>query len=68
MQVAEPTHRAEEADVLNVAIFGMTAKEWRENNPDLEGNIRDDTDILHLIVLSNFFKKSLYLMFYYENK
>lgn len=44
---------ANEADVINVALFGMTAKEWRENNPDLEGNIRDYTDILHLIVLSN---------------
>lgn len=31
----------------------MTAKEWRENNPDKEGNIRDYTDILHLVVLSN---------------
>lgn len=44
---------AEEADVINVALFGMTAKEWCENNPNLEGNIRDYTDILHLIVLSN---------------
>lgn len=44
---------ANEADVINVALFGMTAKEWRENNPRLEGNIRDYTDILHLIVLSN---------------
>ena len=44
---------AEEADVLNVALFGMTAKEWRENNPDLEGNIRDYTDILHLVILNN---------------
>ena len=44
---------ANEADVINVALFGMTAKEWRENNPKLEGNIRDYTDILHLIVLSN---------------
>ena len=44
---------ANEADVINVALFGMTAKEWRENNPDLEGNIRDYCDILHLIVLSN---------------
>ena len=45
----------EEADVLNVALFGMTAKEWRESNPNLaeEGNIRDYTDILHLVVLSN---------------
>ena len=44
---------ANEADVINVALFGMTAKEWRENNPDKEGNIRDYTDILHLVVLSN---------------
>ena len=44
---------ANEADVINVALFGMTAKEWRESNPDLEGNIRDYADILHLIVLSN---------------
>lgn len=44
---------ANEADVINVALFGMTAKEWRENNPRLEGNIRDYTDILHLVVLSN---------------
>ena len=42
-----------EADVINVALFGMTAGEWRKNNPNLEGNIRDYTDILHLIVLSN---------------
>lgn len=44
---------ANEADVINVALFGMTAKEWRENNSDKEGNIRDYTDILHLVVLSN---------------
>lgn len=44
---------ANEADVINVALFGMTAKEWREKNPNLEGNIRDYADILHLIVLSN---------------
>ena len=46
---------AEEADVLNVALFGMTAKEWRDNNPKLadNGNIRDYTDILHLIILNN---------------
>ena len=44
---------ANEADVINVALFGMTTKEWRENNPDKEGNIRDYTDILHLVVLSN---------------
>ena len=44
---------ANEADVINVALFGMTAKEWREKNPNLDGNIRDYTDILHLVVLSN---------------
>ena len=44
---------ANEADVINVALFGITAKEWRENNPNLEGNIRDHADVLHLIVLSN---------------
>lgn len=44
---------ANEADVINVALFGMTAKEWREQNPNLEGNIRDYTDIIHLVVLSN---------------
>ena len=46
---------AEEADVLNVALFGMTAKEWRESNPDIadKGNIRDYTDLLHLVILNN---------------
>ena len=44
---------ADEADVINVALFGQTAKEWRENNPNLKGNIRDYTDILHLVILSN---------------
>ena len=44
---------AEEADVLNVAMFGMTAKQWREANPDLKGNIRDYATINKLICLSN---------------
>ena len=44
---------AEEADVLNVALFGMTAKEWKENNPSLKGNIRDYTDLKHLLILCN---------------
>ena len=46
---------AEEADVLNVALFGMTAKEWRDKNPELakDGNIRDYTDLLHLVILNN---------------
>ncbi len=44
---------AEEADVLNVALFGMTAKEWRDKNPNIEGNIRDYTDLKHLLILCN---------------
>ena len=44
---------ASEADVINVALFGQTASEWKKNNPNLEGNIRDYTDILHLVILSN---------------
>ena len=46
---------ASEADLLNVALFGMTAKEWRERNPKLaeNGNIRDYTDLLHLVILNN---------------
>ncbi|MBD3216455.1 MAG: KilA-N domain-containing protein [Candidatus Lokiarchaeota archaeon] len=44
---------ATEADVLNMALFGMTAKEWRETNPDKKGNIRDDADISQLVCLSN---------------
>ncbi len=44
---------AEEADVLNVALFGITAKEWRENHPKQKGNIRDYATINQLICLSN---------------
>lgn len=44
---------AEEADVLNVEIFGMTAKEWRESNPNLNGNIRDYATVNELICISN---------------
>ena len=44
---------AEEADVLNVAMFGMTAKQWREANPDLKGNIRDYATINEFICLAN---------------
>ena len=44
---------ANEADLLNVALFGMTAKEWRDANPDLKGNIRDYATINQLICLSN---------------
>ncbi|MBQ6991933.1 MAG: KilA-N domain-containing protein [Clostridia bacterium] len=42
-----------EADMLNVALFGMTAKEWKEKNPDLNGNMRDYANILQLVILSN---------------
>lgn len=44
---------ANEADVLNIALFGVTAKDWRESNPDLKGNIRDYATINELICLSN---------------
>ena len=44
---------ADEADVLNVAMFGMTARQWRETNPTLKGNIRDYATINELICLSN---------------
>ena len=44
---------ANEADLLNVALFGLTAKEWRDANPDKEGNVRDYTTIEQLVVLSN---------------
>ncbi|NLB81196.1 MAG: KilA-N domain-containing protein [Clostridiaceae bacterium] len=44
---------ANEADLLNVALFGMTAKEWRQSNPDVKGNIRDEASLQQLIVLSN---------------
>ena len=44
---------ADEADVLNIALFGMTAKDWRNKNPELKGNIRDYASINELICLSN---------------
>lgn len=44
---------ANEADVLNVALFGMTARQWRESNPDAEGNIRDHASLHELLVLAN---------------
>ncbi len=44
---------ANEADVLNVALFGMTSKQWKEKNPNLKGNIRDYTDLRHLLILCN---------------
>ena len=44
---------ANEADVLNMALFGMTAKQWRDSNQDKEGNIRDYADVNELVCLSN---------------
>jgi hypothetical protein len=44
---------ANEADVLNKALFGMTAKEWRDKNPKLDGNIRDYSDVTQLVCLAN---------------
>jgi hypothetical protein len=44
---------ASEADLLNVALFGQTAKEWRDFNPEKDGNIRDHAEIEQLVVLSN---------------
>lgn len=50
---AEDKFYADEADMLNVAMFGGTAKMWREQNPELKGNIRDYASINELICLSN---------------
>lgn len=44
---------ANEADLLNVALFGITARQWKEGNPNAKGNMRDDASIEQLIVLSN---------------
>jgi hypothetical protein len=56
---------ASEADVLNIALFGMTAKEWRDSHPDLKGNIRDYATINELICLSNM--ENLNAIFINEN-
>ncbi len=44
---------ASEADILNIALFGLTAKEWRDANPKLEGNMRDHATVEQLLVLAN---------------
>ena len=44
---------ANEADVLNVALLGMTAKQWRDSNPELKGNIRDYANVSQLVCLAN---------------
>lgn len=51
--IRQCTTYASEADVLNVALFGITAKEWRQAHPDSKGNIRDDASLQQLIVLAN---------------
>jgi len=57
---------ANEADVLNVALFGVTAKQWRDLNPGLKGNIRDYATINELICLSNM--ENLNSVFITENR
>ena len=56
---------ASEADVLNVALFGMTAKEWREGNKDKKGSIRDYANVSQLVCLSNL--ENLNALFINEN-
>ena len=56
---------ANEADILNMALFGITAKQWRDANPDLKGNIRDYATINELICLSNM--ENLNAVFINEN-
>jgi hypothetical protein len=56
---------ASEADVLNIALFGLTAKQWRDNNTNLKGNIRDYASIDQLICLANL--ENLNALFINEN-
>ncbi|MHB1033561.1 MAG: KilA-N domain-containing protein [Pirellulales bacterium] len=56
---------ASEADVLNMALFGMTAKTWRDKHPGRKGNIRDDADVSQLVCLSNL--ENLNALFIREN-
>jgi hypothetical protein len=56
---------ASEADVLNMALFGMTAKNWRDKNPRRKGNIRDEADVSQLVCLSNL--ENLNALFIQEN-
>ncbi len=56
---------ATEADVLNMALFGMTAKDWRDKHPGRKGNIRDDADVSQLVCLSNL--ENLNALFIREN-
>jgi len=56
---------ANEADLLNVALFGITAKEWRDKNPEKKGNIRDEATLEQLVVLSNM--ESINALFIQQN-
>ncbi|PKP55551.1 MAG: DNA-binding protein [Candidatus Altiarchaeales archaeon HGW-Altiarchaeales-1] len=56
---------ANEADILNMALFGMTAKEWRDLNPNQKGNIRDYANVSQLVCLSNL--ENLNALFVNEN-
>ena len=56
---------ADEADMLNMALFGMTARQWREANPNADGNIRDGASIVQLVVLSNM--ESINAMLIHQN-
>ena len=56
---------ANEADILNVALFGLTAKQWQEENPDFKGNMRDYADVYQLVCLANL--ESLNAHFISEN-
>jgi hypothetical protein len=59
---------ANEADLLNVALFGKTAKEWREENPDSKGNMRDEATIEQLVILSNIESINAMLIHQKENQ
>lgn len=58
---------ASEADLLNVALFGKTAKEWRDENPDKKGNIRDYATIHQLLILANLESYNAILTSKYKN-
>ena len=53
---------AEEADILNVALFGKTAADWRKQNPKLDGNIRDYADVAQLVCLANLESLNVHLI------
>ena len=58
----EAIHQASEADLLNLAVFGVTARQWRTANPDVKGNIRDHATVAQLLVLSNLHGLNLKLL------